>query len=207
MQGGFKKPAGDRSRRLFIAVSTEPSENLVNMVSDFRKGLTDAKIKWSDLNNFHVTLAFLGETAETKIPGLGKMLAGISSTESAFTLIIRGAGVFRSLKDPRVLWTGIDRSENLESLFRKISSGLGSLDIVLEERTFRPHLTLGRIKSLPDPWTLETLLVKFRDKEIQLQPVSEIILYESLLRPEGPLYKPVGTYPLLPRLPGSGQRP
>jgi 2'-5' RNA ligase len=76
-------------------------------------------------------------------------------------------------------------------------TGLKDAGFKLEDRPYRPHLTLGRIKSLKDTNTLKTALEKYKDKPIQQVNVEEVILYESILKPTGPIYKPEGKYSLL----------
>ena len=61
-------------KRIFIAVKIDPGETLMKMISDFKTGLKDERIKWTETENFHITLAFLGETEEDKIKAIGKML-------------------------------------------------------------------------------------------------------------------------------------
>ena len=78
----------------------------------------------------------------------------------------------------------------------KIAEGLKSTGFVIEERQFKPHLTLGRVKSLSDTENLKTVLERYRDNQIQIVHVSEVVLYESILKQTGPLYKPIGKYPL-----------
>ena len=70
-------------------------------------------------------------------------------------------------------------------------SGLNDLDIKTEDRQFNPHLTIGRIKHLNDRETLNTLINRFENNEMQIIPVNEVILYESILFPTGAVYKPL----------------
>ena len=108
-----------------------------------------------------------------------------------FELIIRGSGVFRNLNDPRIIWIGIEPSEKLMRLNGFIMKGLKELGVSTEERPFKPHLTIGRIKHLNDKESLEALMEKYQDSEIQRIRVNEVILYESILLQSGPVYKPI----------------
>lgn len=183
-------------KRLFIAVRIETSEKLLELLASFRKELKEAKIRWTDPGSYHITLAFLGDTRENQIPAICTMLKAACSQGSAFELRLKGAGVFRNNRDPRVLWARLEHSAELDSLFIAVSSGLKAEGIGLEDRPFSPHLTLGRVKHIPDTKALETLITRYSSTEIQVQHVDELILYESILRPEGPVYKPLGIYPL-----------
>jgi hypothetical protein len=65
------------------------------------------------------------------------------------------------------------------------------MGVKLEDRPFNPHLTLGRIKNLKDLSSLKDLMAEYENSVIQKVFVDEVILYESLLLPSGPVYKPV----------------
>ena len=64
------------------------------------------------------------------------------------------------------------------------------------ENYFKPHLTLGRIKTLVNRQDFKTILDKYKATELQNLVVEEIILYESILLPEGPVYKPIDKFSL-----------
>ena len=181
-------------KRIFIAVKVEAEEALLKMISTFRSRLNGENIKWVNVDNIHVTLAFLGNTEDEQIENISKMLKIICDGFREFELIIKGSGVFKSLNDPRVIWTGIEPSEKFRLLNGLINNGLKEMGIRVEERPFRPHLTLGRIKYLKSGNALKELIEKFREAEIQRVPVFKVILYESVLLASGPVYKPIGIF-------------
>jgi 2'-5' RNA ligase len=184
-------------KRIFIAIKIVPEDRLLKLISSLRTGLNGERIKWTELENIHLTIAFLGDTEEEKIKSIQKMLIGKCKGFGQFELILRGTGLFRNISDPRVIWTGIAPSEDLVRLNNDIKNGLGEAGIPIEDRPFNPHLTLGRIKHVGDKSSLKTLLDKFSDIEIQKLAVNEVILYESILKQTGPVYKPIGKYNLL----------
>jgi 2'-5' RNA ligase len=183
-------------KRIFIAVKVEAGETLLRMISSLKSGLSSESIKWTNPDNIHITLAFLGDTEEEKIKVISAMLKGKCKGSGKFELIIKGSGVFKNLSDPRVIWTGIEPSEKLMHLNYCIMNGLKVAGISIEDRPFKPHLTLGRIKYLKAGNALKELIEKYRDTEIQIVPVNEVILYESILLQSGPVYKPLGKYKL-----------
>lgn len=184
-------------KRLFIAVNIDPGPILLNMISDFRSRLSDERIKWTETENLHITLAFLGDTEQNKIKAISEMLGRRCEGSGKFNILIKGTGVFKSLKDPRVIWTGIEHSEEMNKLYYSIKDGLKKdIGISVEERPFSPHLTLGRIKNIRSVEILRSLLVQYEGLEIHKQEISEIILYESILKQEGPFYVPLNRSPL-----------
>jgi RNA 2',3'-cyclic 3'-phosphodiesterase len=183
-------------KRIFVAVRIEPEKSLISMLSTFKKALKNDSMKWTEVSNIHITLVFLGDTTEKRVKEIDVILQDLCKGYGEFELVIRGSGVFKSLKDPRVVWAGIVPNGMMNKLNKNISERLRNTGTELQERSFNPHLTLGRVKRINDHVKLEALLDEYRDKEIQRVNVSEIILYESILRPEGPLYKPLGRYSL-----------
>lgn len=178
-------------KRIFIALKVEAGNTLLNMISALKSGLKNDSIKWTSPDNIHITLAFLGDTDEKMIKPIISMLNDRCKEVSKFELSIRGADIFKNFHDPRIIWTGIDPSDELIKLNALIINGLRELDIKLEGRPFNPHLTIGRIKHLNDSETLKDLIVQFQYSEVQLVPVNEVILFESILLQSGPVYKPL----------------
>jgi 2'-5' RNA ligase len=181
-------------KRIFIAVMIDQGETLMKMISSFKTGLKDEMIKWTGSENLHITLAFIGDTEEEKVKATGKMLQRVCEGSGGFEILLKGAGLFKNIRDPWIIWTGIEHSERLVTLFESVKHGLRGEGMTIEERDFSPHLTLGRIKSLRNADALQALISGYKDVVVQSQQVSEVILYESLLFHSGPVYKPLGKY-------------
>jgi 2'-5' RNA ligase len=178
-------------KRIFIAVKAEAGETLLGVLSDLKRGLGDSIIKWTSPANIHITLSFLGDTEDEMIEAVNEMLHMRCGGFGKFELKLRGLGVFKSVTDPRIIWTGIEPSSDLVQLNEIILNGLKDIGIKTEERAFNPHLTLGRIKSVKDKNVLKLLLDKNKNSEIQRVPVDDVILFESILFNTGPVYKPI----------------
>lgn len=168
----------------------------MEMISAFKTGLITEPVKWTDPSNIHITLVFLGNTDEERIPQLKSMLKEICEGRGKFDLALKGAGVFRNMNAPRILWTGIEPSEILLQLYEAITEGLIKLGLDLEDRPYKPHLTLGRIKRINDKEAFNRLIDKYCETSIQTVNVNEVILFESVLLPTGPLYRALATVSL-----------
>lgn len=177
-------------------MKVEPGDELLRMISSVKALLGAENIKWVDPVNIHITLAFLGDTEEKRIKTLANMLKESCSGFQGFDFLLAGTGVFKNYRDPRVIWVGIKSQEKLSQLYDKIVKGLNKAGFGIEERQFRPHLTLGRIKSVKDTENLKKVLEKYRDIEFQKVEVKEVILFESILMQTGPIYKPLAKYQL-----------
>jgi 2'-5' RNA ligase len=185
-------------KRIFIAIKIEPDADLLRMISLLRSLLANDKITWVDPSNIHLTLAFLGDTDEEKIKVAGIAVNQSCSGFGEFSFRLSGTGVFKNFSDPRVIWTGIGESGKLIRLNDLMMTRLKDTGFRIEDRPFRPHITLGRIKFIKDPDILKTALEKYRYTDFQKVPVKEVILYESILKQTGPVYKILSTYDLIP---------
>jgi RNA 2',3'-cyclic 3'-phosphodiesterase len=183
-------------KRIFIAIKVNPEGELLRMFSSLKAAFGAENIKWVDPANLHLTLEFLGDTEEKRIRVLSSMLKDSCAGLGEFDFNLTVTGVFKNFRDPRVLWAGIQSAERLIQLNNIIAEGLKLDGFKIEERQFKPHLTLGRVKSVRDTDNLKTVLDRYRDNQFQIVHVNEVILFESILFQTGPLYKPIGNYPL-----------
>lgn len=175
-------------RRTFIAVKIEAGEKLKEMISDLKEALSNDLIKWVDIRNMHITIAFIGDTSEESVELVSKMLQKWCSGSGEFTFTLSGLGLFKSINSPRVIWTGIENSEKFADLYNNVKKGLDEIGIKTEERAFNPHLTLGRIRMIKEKKILTNLLAKFKSTSFQEVHISEVIFFESTLSQTGPVY-------------------
>lgn len=183
-------------KRIFIAIKIEVGAEMMRMISSLKALLGNESIKWIDPGNIHITLAFLGDTEEKRIKILSSILRNRCRNFGEFKFVLKGTGIFKNYRDPRIIWVGIQINNKLLKLNDIIISGLKDADFNTEDRPFKPHLTIGRIRSVKDIENLKTVLERYRDTEIQTVNVKEVILYESILMQTGPLYKPLRKYSL-----------
>ncbi|MEI6696265.1 MAG: RNA 2',3'-cyclic phosphodiesterase [Bacteroidota bacterium] len=175
-------------KRLFLAIKITPNLKLNELFQNLHDNLYYEKIKWVDLNNLHLTLKFFGETEDAKIDGICQFIENITSATSAFSFNISNIGIFGSNYNPSVIWLGCNECSELETLAEKILSELKTIGFERDRQNFVPHLSLGRINHLTDKKRFNQLIDKNNISAIQSVNVSEIFLFESVLRKEGPIY-------------------
>ncbi len=184
-------------KRLFVAIKVEPEQTLVETFERFRKWFGKENITWADAGNFHITLKFIGDTAEQEIPAIKSALKKVAVQYASFSLNIKGTGIFGSSYKPRVIWFGVeDPSTTITALSRDIVGVLEEIGIADDRQNFVPHLTMGRIKYLRFKKKLEEKINKFSEVDFQHCAVSSFYLYESELGPDGPVYHILEQYPL-----------
>ena len=112
----------------------------------------------------------------------------------AMTLRLAGAGRFGSSRRPQVFWAGLDGDvEPLVGLAHRLAAAARRLDLPVEDRPFRPHLTIGRWPPRrPADGTLPERLAGYRGPA---WPVTEVRLLESHLGPK-PRYDTVAEWPV-----------
>lgn len=176
-------------KRTFIAVKIPVSKQTAEIIQDIKSELQNEKIKWVEIFNMHITLFFAGDTDEEMIQKISTALEDVLKSKKSFTLRGKGIGVFKNLNNPRVLWLGIEKSESLQYLKCEIDRMMKKLGFEIENRPFKPHLTLGRIKSINDKRKLKQVLDDYENIELQNFEINKVFFYESKLTPEGPVYK------------------
>jgi len=192
--------------RLFVAIFPPESviQRLMETIRTLAETLPKKAIAWSSPEQIHLTLNFLGGTPRDRIPDLERALAEVCSFAKCHYLEAAGLGCFPTPRRPRVVWAGLaDPSGALLSLKNKLDERLTELGYAKEERTFQPHLTIGRVKELDAAMRLDvTPAVKeIRERSFGRWTVSQVDLMQSVLSPHGALYSVVKSFPLSSTLP------
>lgn len=131
--------------RLFVAVDP-PAEQVRRL--DEAIGERDPQLRWVPTAQWHLTLVFCGEVDPDVVPELSERLGRAATRTSAFDLVVTGAGSFpRQAARARVLWAGFGGdTETLKRLAARCAAAARRSGIAVEDRPFRPHLTLGRAR-------------------------------------------------------------
>ena len=175
--------------RLFIAIDFE---ELRDYFKELQQQLPDVPQAKATLpKQFHLTLKFLGDVPDNKLPEIKERLSKVSFTP--FTLKLGSIGVFPDEHFIRVVWVGLEDHKAVEELQQGIDDIFEQM--FKREKRFHPHLTLARIKFLPQESKqayVEAL------KKITVEPkeakIGSFKLIKSTLTPEGPEYEVLEEY-------------
>jgi 2'-5' RNA ligase len=129
----------------------------IELPDEARKGLASLRrelerddhrfVKWVDPGGIHLTLKFLGNIPSRRVTEITEATKKAAQAFSPFLLEISGLGAFPSLKQARVVWVGLGGElDKLSTLQQKIDSALAAQGFAREERPFKPHLTLARVR-------------------------------------------------------------
>lgn len=187
--------------RAFIAVTLPPEvRHFLTGLQRKVKQTADVPVKWVETENLHLTLAFLGNVDEAKMPDISKALHAAASGVRPLTLKVAGLGVFPSPRRPRIVWAGLTGDvPELQRLQRAIVDCLGPLGFSPDDKPFRPHLTLGRVRDSASSAQSETLgkaVAEMATTGEQSFSVADVHLIKSHLTGSGPIYTVIGSVKL-----------
>ena len=173
--------------RAFIAIHlpSEVQAALGRVAATLSEGLPRGAVRWVRPELMHLTLHFLGDTDVGRLPAIGRAMDDAVAGRAPFTLTLDGLGCFPNPRRPRVVWAGLagDMAQLL-ALKAALDEQLAALGWPPEDKPFRAHLTLGRVKDERAAQAL-SLTTPLPQPAV---PVAAIHLMESQLRPEGPVY-------------------
>ena len=175
--------------RAFIALKLP--EQVTHALEDLQSALKNQglKLRWVPPANIHLTLKFLGDVRDEQLQAVKSVIQKLSGSQTAFILESKGLGVFPTVKKARVLWSGIhghvDRLAALQSDLDKALAGIG---FVADNRNFKGHLTLGRVKGRIDGKKLASAITACGAFASSSWAVERLVLFKSDLKPTGAVY-------------------
>jgi 2'-5' RNA ligase len=182
--------------RLFVSVDLDGLGDEVRRVQEL---LSDASgLRLTDPEQTHVTLKFLGDTDENKLPELTTELGRAidDSGVEPFEMTVGGLGVFPHLEYISVVWVGVQEGgDALTSLHEHIEDRTTALGYDREDHEFTPHATIARMDHAGGKELVQDV-VENRDPDVGTLSVAELRLKESNLTPDGPEYSTVERFPL-----------
>jgi RNA 2',3'-cyclic 3'-phosphodiesterase len=194
----------DEILRTFIAIELdEPLHIALRSIQGVLKRQTPpGSVKWVGTEGIHLTLKFLGDTPASRIHEIETALRSACSGFEPFEFGVEGRGCFPNFRQPRVIWVAVrDRNSTLARLQTAVERTVAPLGWPTEERTFSPHLTLGRISKGADGRTAAAVgqsVERTVVEQIGLQQVSAVSLMQSDLRSTGAVYSRLLHIPLAP---------
>ena len=179
--------------RLFTGIDLpeEVRERLERLLMHLRPA---AHLKWSPVYNLHVTLKFIGEWPEDKLPQLEAALHSMPK-RPAVPIEVKGLGWFPNPHHPRVFWAAIHGGDPLTKLAADTDSALEPLGVAKEGRAFTAHLTLARIKEPTPLEALRNAVAKVESAEFGSFTADCFCLFRSQPGAAGSIYTKLSEYP------------
>jgi 2'-5' RNA ligase len=185
--------------RSFIAIelSKEAQAALAALQQRLKDVVPPNTVRWTAVQNIHLTLHFLGDITPDDAAKVAEMLQHSGQSHRPFSLRLEGLSCFPNLRRPRIVWVGVggDKS-SLVDLHTDLGRRLKVIDFTPESRPYSPHLTVGRIKKGVPPHQLRRLGQALEQEQagaghLAALQITEISLMRSDLKPSGPVYTPL----------------
>jgi 2'-5' RNA ligase len=176
--------------RTFIAVDIGKTIRERLVVLQDRLARAAGAVKWTEPENLHVTLLFLGEVDERELPAVCRVVEQETASVSQFEMSVEQLGCFPNARRPRVIWAGVTQGrEELCAIHDRLEPPLLELGCYRrEERKFTPHVTLGRVRADRQGDGLARELERHCQWQGGQTPVHEVLVMRSELRAQGPSY-------------------
>jgi len=196
----MESSADQRKLRTFIALKTPSGwdEKLGDLQRELKSKFGNNAFRWIKPEQIHITLRFFGWLTINQIEELNRILPAIASKHSPFNLTCSGLGCFPNPKRPRVFWAGLAGDLSLASALQAlIVNATAHLGEPPEDRPFKPHLTLARLKE-PDRSQIADLdrVIKRGFQIDEPWSVDHVLLMQSHLSPQGSEYETLASYSL-----------
>ena len=168
----------------------EQLKALLSTLSSFQnKG-----VKWVTPENLHVTLQFIGDIQINHLNIFANTFQNLFSNKHSFDLFHPKLEMVPG-KNPRIIWISYQVKQKwITTSIKKLRQELKSIGYQIDNKPIRFHITLGRIKNNVNEGLIKFILnQELPETSI---PISQITFYKSTLKPEGPIYEGIETYPL-----------
>lgn len=188
------RPRGDAGHplRAFFAIELSAPARAAagTLVGALRARPGGDRVRWVREENLHVTLRFLGDVDAGRVPGLLREVDAHTAGIEPFELRLGAVHPFPSPRRPRVIVLDVLPPDPIRALAAAIERGVVAAGLPREERPFRAHLTLGRLRPrqrqrAPDVTAADT-------PDAEAFPVTEAVLFHSDLHARGARYTPLG---------------
>lgn len=182
--------------RIFIAITLPEKITAALTLLQRHLKAARAEVAWTRAENHHLTLRFIGEVAEAQIAHIKAACQHAGHAVPTFTLSVCDTGAFPNLRQPRVLWAGLHGDMTaLRQLQANLEMQLVPAGFPAEERPFKPHLTIGRVRTQKNIAPLITRLTNYQLPPLTF-PVRELVVMQSQLQAGGSIYTPQAIIPL-----------
>ncbi len=183
--------------RAFLAI--DPPEGVIRKIAVIQDALKKdirGSIGWVRPEGIHLTLKFFGDIDREEIGTISGVVAGHAAAVPALKLDIQGLGVFPNARRPRVLWVGVGgETAKLLGLQQAIDGEFEARGFKREDRPFRAHLTLARIRSPQGLAGIDRMLAEKRNESAGSFEAKGLTLFKSDLTPRGAIYTVLADFP------------
>lgn len=185
------------SVRTFIAINLDDALHAALAEAIEKFASSKASVKWVPPHNAHLTLKFLGNVEEARLPEVFAACESAARDFPPIELALGTIGCFPNMKRPRIVWLGMEKgADEVKQLQHNVESELKRIGFPKEDRKFKAHLTIGRVKKQQGLSRLSQLIEEDRDIFIGSMRAEKISVMKSKVLPGGPVYTELKAIPL-----------
>lgn len=185
------------TKRLFIALNlpADIKSELAKLVNILKAG--SVGVSWCHQDDIHLTLHFLGNIRQEKIEQIKSVMQSLASRCGRLEFALGGLSAFPNLAHPRVIFIGLKQinGQSVYELQELLGEKLNNIKFATDQRPWKPHLTLGRVKTdfSQSAARINTANLTITTKQFS---VATFELIESRLKLSGPEYYKIMSYKL-----------
>jgi 2'-5' RNA ligase len=187
--------------RLFVAIRVpeEVKATIEKTQAKLRWVLPNQSVRWTNPDQLHLTLKFLGSVEAQRVIALTEALRAACQGFAPLELSAAGMGCFPNLHRPRVVWVGVtDAAEKLALVQRAIETATRDYTEKAANERFTGHITLGRIQNLRVQGTQDLIEVAtdLATRSFGAWTAAKVELFRSQLSPQGARHTTLAAIPL-----------
>lgn len=189
----------EKNIRAFLAI--EPPESILQSVIRLQEKLKmeiSGRVSWTRPQGQHLTLKFFGDISTEDVNHIRTAVQNRVAPGWSLNLSIEKTGVFPDTRKPRVLWCGVTSDvKKLSTLQKQLDSDFAEIGFPREDRPFRAHLTLARIKDPRNVSGISEALTKHNAFIAGEFTCKELVLFQSRLTTQGAVYTKLAVFPMV----------
>jgi 2'-5' RNA ligase len=189
--------SNDQAVRAFLAIA--PPAEILQAIANIQNRLKRScpfDVRWLKSESIHLTLKFFGNISGEDIIALSRVVEQCCSVFAPLQLAVKKLGVFPSPQRPRVLWVGLEgETAPLLILQQNLEQEWAACGFAKEDRPFRPHVTIGRIKSVRLAGDPDKFMALADDWSAGSFRADGLTLFQSVLTPQRAVYTKLNWFP------------
>jgi RNA 2',3'-cyclic 3'-phosphodiesterase len=185
--------------RIFIGIKLDSvaADRIEKFLKPFKK--IASPVRWVKTKNIHLTLKFIGDVSEETYANIEKALVETDFRDTSggpLGLKLEGCGKFGPRESISIFWIGLADNLRLKAIYEGIESALENVGIPRDERSFKPHITVGRNKKRFNFKPFFELIEENGDGFVAEMKATHFQLFKSKLTPDGPIYTVLKEIPI-----------
>jgi RNA 2',3'-cyclic 3'-phosphodiesterase len=132
--------------RIFLAINLPADVRVEIIAATAALRECAPELAWVSEPQLHLTLKFLGDVEEARVDEIAAAVSAVAGRHRELLMALSGIGAFPNFRRARVVWMGVEHEARLELLHHDLELACEQIGFEVEGRTFRPHLTLARVK-------------------------------------------------------------